>query len=139
MALLPISIINIICEYAAELDDAPWIPVFDEKTHDMKKVVNKYSSRHIKISNRILDRNAPMNIRLQLNSELLDVDICSILTYPSIKYYIRNIAYNIAIFFDSIDGETKGSIWVDNKYYPLDYANFSHRINGPHLEIFSHS
>lgn len=122
---LPISIINLICEYASHLDDTPWMPVFDENTHDMKQAVNKYCSQHTRVANRILDRKCPQTIRLRFNMEFLFFDIFIILAYPSIKYYLRNIAHNFVIFYSHTDGKTKGTAFVNNQHYPLGYAGFS--------------
>ena len=126
MATLPISIINIICEYAAHMNDSLWIPVFNENTHVMKKIVNKYSSKGINLVNTLLDRKSPRKIRMLLNDQIFDAEIFPILTYPSVKYYIRHQGkQDIVIFFDLMDGLPNGSLLTNEEHYPINYVNFS--------------
>ena len=143
---LPITVINNICEYVAHLGDSEWITVFDEKTHKMKKVVNKYNSQFIHIRNRLSDniQLGPRKIRLELESNFYDgmqmyedAEIYTIMTYPSIRYYVRYNGKNVAgegddvvIFFeDDINMESvKGSILITSRY-GKEYIQYEYTIS----------
>lgn len=43
---LPINIVNLICEWAAQ-EDVDWYPFFCPKTHKLSWKVNKYSRKHL--------------------------------------------------------------------------------------------
>jgi hypothetical protein len=53
MRELPVNVVNLICEWAAQ-DDIDWYPFFCPKTHNLSWKVNKHSRKFIENGNIIL-------------------------------------------------------------------------------------
>lgn len=51
LAMIPLEVMNLICEYISHLNDSKWSLCVDVATGAMKRVVNKYSTKHVSLMN----------------------------------------------------------------------------------------
>lgn len=128
MDSLPISVVNLICEFASQLDGTQWTLVFDEKTHSMKKVVNRYSPIHAFILNTILDKNRPRYIRMLLHHTLANTfhiiegaKLLTIFTSEYVHYFIQYKEPRITP--EDKDGDSTVSFKMATKTGPLLYGS----------------
>lgn len=61
MVKIPIDIINLICEWAAQ-EDIDWYPFFCPKSHNVSWKVNKYSKKFLKKGDIILHKRRNMMV-----------------------------------------------------------------------------
>ena len=104
---LPVNVVNLICEWAAQ-DDIDWYPFFCPKTHKLSWKVNKHSRKFIENGNIILHN--------RLDSYIIEgmIDIHSGLSgenglkYKGILFQFIDCTFNLYIEIDSeIDNSKK--------------------------------
>ncbi len=103
MTSLPVNVVNLICEWAAQ-DDMDRYPFFCPKTHNLSWKINKYSKNLIEKGDIILHN--------RLDSYIVEglIDINNIRTYE----IERNLEYK-AILYQYIDGSFNMYIEVDSE------------------------
>lgn len=106
MTSLPVNVVNLICEWAAQ-DDMDRYPFFCPRTHKLSWKINKYSKKFIEKGNIILHNN--------LHTRYVEglIDICNTKTFE----VSRNLPYK-AILFKYINGLFNMYIEFDSETQP---------------------
>jgi hypothetical protein len=104
---LPVNVVNLICEWAAQ-DDIDWYPFFCSKTHKLSWKVNKHSRKFIENGNIILHN--------RLDSYVIEgiIDIHNglsgeyeLLHYKGILFKFIDCTFNLYIEIDTETDNTK--------------------------------
>ena len=107
MTSLPIILVNIICEWAAD-SDQEWIPFFCSNTGGLSYKVNKYCNKLIKkgdiILHNILDSYSIEGTVIQVNMKLGNI---LTVNYKGILFQCKKDEFKMYIEFDSENNETK--------------------------------
>lgn len=125
MRTLPINIINLICEWASEIDQE-WIPFFCQKTHNLSYKVNKYCKKLIEKGDIIL-HNTLETYMIDLNVYIDNSKTREIFRDASCKcilYQYIDGSFNIYIEVDSERDSNKKDKFIYRAMLKFDGDNF---------------
>jgi hypothetical protein len=113
MTSLPVNVVNLICEWAAQ-DDMDRYPFFCPRTHKLSWKINKYSKKFLKKGNIILHKNS----HTRLVEGLIDIcdkrtlEISRNLEYRAIMFKFINGLFSMYIEFDSESDSKKKDKYI---------------------------
>ena len=111
MTTLPVNVVNLICEWAADADQE-WIPFFCPKTHKLSYRVNMYSRKFIENGNIILhNRLDSYLIEGMITINFINGDIHNI-NFKGILFQYGKDWFNIYIECDSENDESQKGKYI---------------------------
>ena len=128
MTLLPVNVVNLICEWAAD-SEQEWIPFFSPKTHNLSYKVNKYNKKYIKNADTIVHNRFDI-YKIKGNLELHHIKGTEFqqFKYEAIVFQYSERLFKLYIEFDSEQVPEK-----KDKYIYRIMLDFKGDINGAQI------